>query len=112
MDKGFVMGVNMFTDLDSSEIPKGYNKMMHPAWRSQLKSSVTKLTKTERLLGETDTNTDTEAYRVSWLIFCLCFASPTPRVFVLSIDFSPHHAHILLHVFLLCRLIPHSLWSP
>lgn len=64
IDKGFVMGVNMFTDLDSSEIPKGYNKMMHPAWRSQLKSSVTKFTKTERLLGETDTNTDTQAYRV------------------------------------------------
>lgn len=79
IDKGFVMGVNMFTDLDSSEIPKGYNKMMHPAWRSQLKSSVTKFIKTERLLGETDTNTDTQAYRVSLFdllsVFCISYAS-------------------------------------
>ena len=38
--KGWVMGVNQFTDLDHTyELEKlfmGYNKLQHPAWRSQL----------------------------------------------------------------------------
>lgn len=46
---GYVMGVNMFTDIEQQDMPMGYNKMMHPSWRVQLKDGKT-LLKTERFL--------------------------------------------------------------
>jgi len=52
--EGYVMGVNMFTDVESSELPLGYNKALHPAWRSQLLGGG--VSSTERLLGAIDTN--------------------------------------------------------
>ena len=61
---GYVMGVNQFTDVDhgsSSELPMGYNKLQHPAWKSQFVG----LSKTERKLGEADT----QQYSVSCIIF-------------------------------------------
>lgn len=51
--KGYVMGVNMFTDVEVEELPMGYNKLHHPAWRSQLVGGA--VLKTERLLGGTET---------------------------------------------------------
>jgi len=51
--EGYVMGVNMFTDVDAGELPMGYNKLMHPAWRTQLMAGASK---TERMLGGTDTD--------------------------------------------------------
>ena len=59
--EGYVMGVNMFTDVETSELPMGYNKALHPAWRSQLLGGG--VSSTERLLGAIDTNT--ESYSVS-----------------------------------------------
>ena len=59
LDNGYVMGINQFTDFDHRfELPMGYNKLQHPAWSSQLVSSVSK---TERLLG----GIDTQSYSVS-----------------------------------------------
>lgn len=60
MGEGYIMGVNMFTDVESHELPMGYNKLLHPAWRDQLSAGA--VSKTERKLGATDTDTDTEAY--------------------------------------------------
>lgn len=57
VSEGYAMGVNMFTDVvGSSELPMGYNKALHPVWRSQLVGAA--VSKTERLLGAADT----EAY--------------------------------------------------
>jgi len=55
IDGGYVMGVNRFTDVERGEMPLGYNSLMHPAWRSQLVGGGA--SKTERLLGATDTVT-------------------------------------------------------
>lgn len=55
---GYVMGVNMFTDVDEDELPMGYNKLMHPHYKSQLNGGASK---TERML----TDTITESYSVS-----------------------------------------------
>eukprot|EP00584_Thalassiosira_punctigera_P026593 CAMPEP_0172578568 /NCGR_PEP_ID=MMETSP1067-20121228/138803_1 /TAXON_ID=265564 ORGANISM="Thalassiosira punctigera, Strain Tpunct2005C2" /NCGR_SAMPLE_ID=MMETSP1067 /ASSEMBLY_ACC=CAM_ASM_000444 /LENGTH=421 /DNA_ID=CAMNT_0013371265 /DNA_START=46 /DNA_END=1311 /DNA_ORIENTATION=- len=52
--EGYVMGVNMFTDVESHELPMGYNKAHHPAWKSQLSGAIAR---TERSLGATDTVT-------------------------------------------------------
>ena len=49
--KGFVMGVNQFTDAERSELPMGYNKGLHPAWRSQTEGVT--VSATERWLGGT-----------------------------------------------------------
>eukprot|EP01082_Thalassiosira_pseudonana_P002790 g3613.t1 g3613 contig12:2420756-2422205(-) len=49
--KGFVMGVNQFTDVERSELPMGYNKSLHPAWRSQTEGVA--VSATERWLGGT-----------------------------------------------------------
>jgi hypothetical protein len=49
--EGFVMGVNQFTDVERSELPMGYNKGLHPAWRSQTESVT--VSATERWLGGT-----------------------------------------------------------
>ena len=59
---GYVMGVNQFTDVDhdSSELPMGYNKLQHPSWKSQFVG----LARTERKLGEADT----QQYSVSCII--------------------------------------------
>jgi len=54
--EGYVMGVNMFTDVATDELPMGYNKALHPAWSSQLHRGGA-VTSTERLLGTTDTIT-------------------------------------------------------
>jgi len=54
--EGYVMGVNMFTDVATDELPMGYNKALHPAWSSQLRRGGA-VTSTERLLGTTDTIT-------------------------------------------------------
>lgn len=59
-DGGYVMGVNMFTDVENHELPKGYNKLLHPVWRDQLNRAA--VSKTERMLGAVDTDTDTDAY--------------------------------------------------
>ena len=52
--EGYVMGVNSFTDVDADELPLGYNKLLHPAWSSQLVGGATSAA---RALGATDTNT-------------------------------------------------------
>lgn len=60
---GYVMGVNRFTDVDqSAELPMGYNKLMHPSWRSQF--LLGGASRVERLLG----GSETESYGVSSLI--------------------------------------------
>ena len=46
---GYVMGVNMFTDVERHELPLGYNKMIHPAWRGQFEDGAA--SKIERMLG-------------------------------------------------------------
>jgi len=58
--KGYVMGVNKFTDAyGAEELPLGYNKALHPAW-SPAGGAVLR---TERLLGAGGMNT--EAYSKS-----------------------------------------------
>jgi len=54
--KGYVMGVNALTDVEVEELPLGYNKLLHPAWRGQLQGGAAK---TARALGATDADTDT-----------------------------------------------------
>ena len=49
---GYVMGVNIFTDYEINEIPKGYNKRMHPSWRTQFEGGQHSLLKIERLLSD------------------------------------------------------------
>lgn len=50
--KGYVMGVNMFTDVETEELPMGYNKALNPAWSSQFMGGASS---TERMLGAIDT---------------------------------------------------------
>jgi len=50
--RGYVMGVNRFTDAEAAELPMGYDKALHPAWSSQLVGGASS---TERLLGALDT---------------------------------------------------------
>lgn len=55
--KGYVMGVNQFTDMEDDEVKMGFRRDMHPAWRDQSnekQSGVYKdeVSATERKLGE------------------------------------------------------------
>lgn len=54
---GYVMGVNAFTDVPRDELPMGYNRALHPAYRSRLARGSGAVTSTERLLGATNTVT-------------------------------------------------------
>ena len=52
--KGFMMGVNKFTDLEEHEIGKGFRREMHPAWLDQLMIDAEEVAMaTERKLGQT-----------------------------------------------------------
>ena len=55
--KGYVMGVNQFTDMEDDEVKMGFRRDMHPAWRDQSNEKQSGVYKdevsvTERKLGE------------------------------------------------------------
>ena len=54
---GYVMGVNAFTDVEDDELPLGYNKLLHPAWREQLRGGAAQAA---RALGVADADADTD----------------------------------------------------
>ncbi len=33
-DKGYILGINQFTDLEKHELPRGYDKSLHSAWNT------------------------------------------------------------------------------
>ena len=69
LNGGYVMGVNQFTDVDhGSELPMGYNKLQHPAWKSQFVG----LSKTERKLGEADTQQYSVSYSINFYKYVSC----------------------------------------
>ena len=66
---GYVMGVNIFTDYEIDEIPKGYNKRMHPSWRTQFEEGQQSVLKIERLLS------GLSSYSVSEHSYSLCICT-------------------------------------
>jgi len=53
-DSGYAMGVNALTDVPAGELPLGYDRSLHPAWRSQFLGGASR---TARRLGEAGTTT-------------------------------------------------------
>jgi hypothetical protein len=49
----YVMGRNQFTDQSEEELPLGYDKSFHAAWRLQTTTTTTSATTVERSLGQT-----------------------------------------------------------
>jgi cathepsin L len=67
--KGYVMGVNQFTDLEPEEIPMGYNKLQR-VWRGEVEHESGLVTAMERRLD------GTASYSVSLrmsIILCVCY---------------------------------------
>lgn len=82
---GYVMGINAFTDRESSEIPMGFSREMHPAWRGQLNNLkeiwVEKIISTERKLVDASYVylVSTSVLRPDSVISILCIIEHSPH---------------------------------
>ena len=63
--KGYVMGVNQFTDIEDDEIKMGFRRDVHPAWRDQSNGKQSSFDRDEVSASERKLEESSYTYMVS-----------------------------------------------